>query len=311
MSGLTRVDVVEVGTGPATPEAFVIHIRASWQKSVEGIMETGRYLLQAKETLPDGEFGSMFAADDERTLGHVPFSVRTAQRLMAVTVSPRLIATHASRPLPSSWMTLYELTRLSDEDYRRVEPHISPEFERKDIKRLLPHVSRNDGENEWYTPPDYIEAARDFMGGIDLDPATSEIANRTVRAAQIFTAEDNGLLQPWHGRVWMNPPYASELVGRFAAKLCEHVDAGDVTAAAVLVNNSTETQWFQVMAARAHSICFPLKRVRFLDPDGKPGAPLQGQAVIGIGGGTGDFLYAFRGFGLCVGVHHMEGPPDE
>lgn len=71
------------------------------------------------------------------------------------------------------------------------------------IKRA--HVANNSGNNEWYTPADYIELARQVMGGIDTDPATSEIANRTVQAAQIFTAEDNGLTKQWSGFKWLNP----------------------------------------------------------------------------------------------------------
>src|SRR5262245_13067731 len=39
---------------------------------------------------------------------------------------------------------------------------------------------------EWYTPPQYIAAARAVLGAIDLDPASSEIAQTTVQAGAFF-----------------------------------------------------------------------------------------------------------------------------
>ena len=42
------------------------------------------------------------------------------------------------------------------------------------------HVANNSCNNEWYTPPKFIEAAREVMGSIDLDPATSKVAQETV-----------------------------------------------------------------------------------------------------------------------------------
>lgn len=162
------------------------------------------------------------------------------------------------------------------------------------------HVSNNSGENEWYTPEIYIESARKVMGGIDLDPATSEVANRTVRAATYFTAQDDGLAQTWPiGRIWMNPPYAQPLIGQFAEKMAQEVERGSESV--VLVNNATETAWFQRMASVCSAICFPKGRIKFLDPKGNPsGAPLQGQAIIYSGPNVDKFDDDFSKFGLVV-----------
>jgi len=165
-----------------------------------------------------------------------------------------------------------------------------------------PHVTHNSGNNEWYTPPEYIEAARQVMGDIDLDPASSEIANKTVHAATFYTQEDDGLLYDWAcGTCWMNPPYASHLIGLFANKLAEHVKRGDVSEACVLVNNATETAWFNALLDLASCVCFIRGRVKFIDMDGKAsGAPLQGQAVLYIGPNAEAFGKAFSDFGRTL-----------
>jgi phage N-6-adenine-methyltransferase len=166
----------------------------------------------------------------------------------------------------------------------------------------LPHVARNTGDNEWYTPEIYIEAARRAMGEIDLDPASNPIAQETVGAAVFYTKDDSGLDKTWQGRVWMNPPYAAGLVDEFISKLCEHVQSGDVSQAVVLVNNATETRWFQEGVALASAVCFPRGRIRFISPDGEQGTPLQGQAFLYFGPDAAAFSDEFGEFGPCLDV---------
>ena len=158
-----------------------------------------------------------------------------------------------------------------------------------------PHVAFNSGNNEWYTPKEFIEAARTAMGSIDIDPASSEIANEVVQAKEYYTAETNGLDKKLHGNVWMNPPYSTELIGKFIQKLVD--ERKDYEQAVVLVNNATETEWFMKLVSIASAICFPKSRVKFYMPDGKTGAPLQGQAVIYIGENVAMFLDAFKRIG--------------
>lgn len=159
------------------------------------------------------------------------------------------------------------------------------------------HVAQNSGENEWYTPPQFIESARLVMGSIDTDPASNPIANATVQAARFFTKDEDGLKQKWEGNVWMNPPYAQPLMSQFAEAISEKFESGEIEQAIILVNNATETQWFQRMASVASAVCFPKSRVKFLDPNGKPGAPLQGQAIIYMGDNRRVFRDEFRKYG--------------
>lgn len=182
-------------------------------------------------------------------------------------------------------------------------PDVDDEHREEEVvekSKPQPHVAYNTGNNEWYTPAEYVESARQLLGEIDLDPASSETANAVVGAKTIYTANDDGLAQHWFGRVWMNPPYASGLIERFSEKLVTHYKSGDVSQAIVLVNNATETAWFHQMAAVAQCICFPRGRIRFWQPSGTLGAPLQGQSIIYMGQNAAGFVDVFKKFGLVV-----------
>ena len=161
-----------------------------------------------------------------------------------------------------------------------------------------PHVSYNSGNNEWYTPSEYVELAREVMGGIDLDPASSGKANEVVKAAKYYTAEDDGLSREWTGQVWLNPPYSSELIVRFIDKLIAELPR--ISQALVLVNNATETEWFSKLVKQAKAVCFPKGRVKFYMPDGTIGAPLQGQAILYFGENSSKFNEVFSTKGWCA-----------
>lgn len=161
-----------------------------------------------------------------------------------------------------------------------------------------PHISHNTGEFEWYTPESYVKAAADVTGGIDLDPASSDTANTVVNAAKFYDREADSLTKGWHGRVFMNPPYAAKLIGRFADKLIAELENGHVTEAIVLLNNATETGWGQTLFGQAAALVFPAGRVKFWQPDESRGStPLQGQMVLYFGDNPHRFCARFGTFG--------------
>lgn len=166
-------------------------------------------------------------------------------------------------------------------------------------EKLKAHVANNSGNNEWYTPKEYIDSARKVMGSIDLDPASSEIANKIVNAKTFYTKEDSGLNNVWFGNIWMNPPYAQPLITEF----CEKIVTESYNQAIILVNNATETKWFSMLFEKASAVCFVRGRIRFFSPDGRRGdAPLQGQAIVYVGEKTGEFVSEFKQYGQCLFV---------
>jgi ParB family chromosome partitioning protein len=161
------------------------------------------------------------------------------------------------------------------------------------------------GENEWYTPELYIDAARDVLGGIDLDPASNIIAQKTVRASKFFTKEDDGLKQEWRGKVWLNPPYAQPLIAHFVEKMVAERSSGNVNAAIMLTNNYTDTAWFHAAAGVADVVCFTKGRIRFIDTSGNRASPIQGQAFFYFGAEPKRFADKFSEFGFIMGPYNV------
>ncbi len=64
-------------------------------------------------------------------------------------------------------------------------------------------ATKNTGDEESYTPIDYIESARVVMNGICLDPASNQMAQINVKANNYYTVDDDGLTKEWGGKVWI------------------------------------------------------------------------------------------------------------
>ena len=209
----------------------------------------------------------------------------------------------ASRKGDISVNAAYQVTKMMQEEQEEIASRIQSGENAKSVVlevQKRPHVANNSGNNEWYTPSEYIEAAREAMGSIDTDPASNDIANKVVKAEKYYTIETDGLSHDWTGNVWMNPPYSSDLISRFVEKLKEQ--RVNYNQAIILVNNATETQWFYEIVKIASAVCFPKSRVKFYMPDGKTGAPLQGQAVLYVGNNPEKFISAFGGIGWTARI---------
>ena len=154
------------------------------------------------------------------------------------------------------------------------------------------------GNDEWHTPEQYIELARQAMGTIDLDPASNEEAQETVKALQWFGIEDDGLSLDWFGKVWLNPPYSQPAVSDFVNKLVSEYEAGNLEAAVMLTNNATDTEWFHTAAGSASALLFTRGRIAFIDQLGDRTSPTHGNVFTYFGKAPCRFLKTFKGMGI-------------
>jgi len=142
-----------------------------------------------------------------------------------------------------------------------------------------------------YTPPECFHA----LGlTFDLDPC-SPGPGHWVPAKQIYTKADDGLRQPWHGLVFMNPPFGGRRshvpwLRRFFA----HGNGIAICAA------RTSADWFhEVVVPNAELLLFPRSKTKFHRLDGSVGhEPGTGVVLIGAGSVACEALLRSR-LGAC------------
>ncbi len=157
---------------------------------------------------------------------------------------------------------------------------------------------------EYYTPSEYLQAAREVLGSIDLDPASCKAAQANVCATKFYTKEDDGLSLPWAGRVWLNPPY-SKTNGRsnqemWSTRLSTEYANGNVTEAILLVKSALGYKWFEALW-RDHWVCLAQTRLSFILESGNDdGQSKQGTAFVYFGQDWELFCPVFACFGRII-----------
>jgi hypothetical protein len=188
---------------------------------------------------------------------------------------------------------------------------------------------------EHYSPPEIVEPARLIMGGFDLDPASTGIANEFIRADRYFNVRSNGFKQPWADRVWLNPPGGKcDPDGNPLVPAKKFIDGANGTRCEAPSQSSAKSWWIKLaneyVCKRTtqalfvgfsleilqttqdvaelglpipldFALCYPKARVPYMKPDGTRGtAPPHASVLIYLGDRLDAFMSAYASLGRCV-----------
>jgi ParB family chromosome partitioning protein len=193
-----------------------------------------------------------------------------------------------------SWSAIAQDERAKREPSPLNGATVSPAPEPESERRFLVQA----GNNDWHSPPEIVCLARKLMGGIDLDPASCAEANLIIEADKIYTGDENddGLKEPWWGRVWLNPPY-SYLAPKFITRFCNMYREKKISQGCLLLgSHHINTAWFDQVAALDPGpiICMFTKRLKF---GNSTTHPTHGSMLVGVGVDVREFCRLFSPHG--------------
>ena len=158
-------------------------------------------------------------------------------------------------------------------------------FRGKTMGRLR-NGSNPSGNTDWETPDELMDALkREFLWTphlppdsdyFDLDPCATR---ESCKALARFSLEDgrDGLLLPWYGAVFVNPPYGRG-VGKWVEKCYTEVANGNAALVVALLPSSTGTRWWQEWVMKATEIRYLKGRIKFVGT--KDPAPFDSVIVV-------------------------------
>jgi hypothetical protein len=142
------------------------------------------------------------------------------------------------------------------------------------------HQQSDESKEEWLTPPSIIKA----LGFFDLDPCSPPVHKRPWDIAlQHYAGEFvsvreseniDGLVAPWFGRVWCNPPYGN--------KTFEWLEKCALRGNAIaLIFARTDTKGFhREIFQKAQGLFFLEGRLSFYHVTGEKGSTANAPSVL-------------------------------
>ena len=166
---------------------------------------------------------------------------------------------------------------------------------------------------DWGTPRFYVDAVREVLGKIELDPCSNR--HSVVDAEVEYMPPKNGLDESWdYATIYVNPPYGA--YGRHGGQIADwlarcaaaHEDHGAEVIALVPVATNT-SHWKANVFGRAAAVCFLYDtRLKFLvnGREGGKGAPMS-CAMVYWGRRPRRFSDVFIGYGAAVDMSRLRG----
>ncbi|MFH0982634.1 MAG: DNA N-6-adenine-methyltransferase [Planctomycetota bacterium] len=135
-------------------------------------------------------------------------------------------------------------------------------------KPFYTHAGNSSTAMRWQTPAEVLEVLYEAFGTFDLDPCspTTNRATAPVEARVHFTEADDGLSLPWHGTVFVNPPYGRGLRA-WVAKAEAEVLCGNACTVVALIPARTDTRYWHDHVAGSATVFFLRGRLTFGSAD--------------------------------------------